>query len=326
MPNGNPWGAAIVAVALACGLCYLSTRPMFPDRVQSKPAAERAAGDPAIGAEDLQNRLRHMERWGTGGGSSGTDGTWLLNCFPDPLPSDQEADATHVAGKCVEVIDDEDEYTFDFVPAEFAARSVYGHDDVAKLPSFARAVKSAYLKTPPEPYVRRDGALARGQTCAPGRLCWSNFDWDRDDYDNEDIGPADPACWTFNRGIFSGLMYLPCDGKDTDRAKGRSKWSIEVAWSDYQVQTSGGGTLAECKALMPDYITGFTYSMSGADVATVNRGNLDAVRCYESAGRAPVGIVLADRSRPVSPLPPAQPELCVQGGSLKPGESCAVGQ
>jgi hypothetical protein len=171
----------------------------------------------------------------------------------------------------------------------------------------------------------RDGALARGQTGAPGRLYRSMWNADRNDYDNTDIGPDTPASWSLDNFMGMPLGYVPSSDNGERRSVPGKPWFLVVSFYGYPDQISGGWKESEAKELMTKFTTSMTYPMDGRDFASVNRGHLREVRATQIEPSTVGAQVLADRAMPV--IPPQEEDRtasCVQGGTLMPGQSCVV--
>jgi len=264
---------------------------------------------------ERQKRIKRVSKWGYSTSWGGTGGSGRFECYPDPLPSNQEADDLRIPGKCVVILDDT-KYVFPFVAAEWADPPWSG--DVKKLASFQQASAEPY-KPVEKPWVMKDGLLAIGEKCTPGRLCWSM--WNGDGYDNKDIGPSDPASWVLDQPF--GLFYKPAPDNGERRSDPSKPWFIMITYYGSTPQVSGGWTEAEAKEMLPKFQTGFSFGMQGQDPESLNRGNLREARATQIP---PVSgaLILADRALPQAP--PKGPEVasCVQGGTLMPGQSCAL--
>ena len=311
--SGNSNGTEVGGKRYLDGGCYVGTvRSQYTERADA-PTTRRVLAE--LKDTDRQKELQRWKKWGysSSWGSSGGE-SLTIKCNPDPLPSDAEDGA--VAGKCVVISDAKEQYVFPFDPNEWASPP-WDIDGIRKLPSFAQAVKTDYHPAPEKPWVMRDGLLAKGETCPEGRLCFSH--WNGDGYDNKDIGPANPVCWSLS-GF--GTNYDPCNPKDERRATPGASWSLAVSWYGSVDQISPGWTEQECKAMMPKYLTGFSFGMQGQDTESMNRGNLRQARCFQSDAIQAQGIALAARALPVPPPKQADHERCAQGGVLMPGQSC----
>jgi hypothetical protein len=268
-------------------------------------------------------KLARIKHWGYEESWNGTGGGESIKCEPDPLPSD--ADDNDIPGKCAVVEDNGQgkiiQYIFPYNPNEWV-HPPYGLDNIKKLASFKKAVNSPYKAPKEKPWVRKDGNLAKGQHCAVGRLCNSQWNDDKNNYDNFDIGPNTPVCWTFAGGMFPGLEYNPCNPQDERRSTPGSEWTLDVQVYGYQEQASPGWTESECKALMPNYLTGFTFGMQGQDPESLNRGNLKEVRCFQQ-GSYPIDgrVLLKPRTQP--PAPPGQAATMIPQ-SLPPGTATSI--
>jgi hypothetical protein len=164
------------------GRCYLSVvRAAYRKRADAA-TTKRVLAELRDGTR--QRRLAHLRRWGYDTWWGGTGGSASVHCYPDPLPSDQEADDRHVAGQCVVVLDEKIKYVFPFVATDWLSPP-FDKAGLAKLAESKGALAADYTAPAAKPWTVKDGLLARGQTCPPGRLCWSSFNWDKDDYDNK---------------------------------------------------------------------------------------------------------------------------------------------
>jgi hypothetical protein len=262
-----------------------------------------------------QKAIKHVAKWGYHTWWSGTGGSGLVNCYPDPLPSDQDADETHIPGMCVVVLGDT-QYVFPFVPAEWA--SPPWEDDIKKLASFQQATATPYVRVE-KPWVLKDGLLIKGEKCPEGRLCWSM--WNGDGYDNKDIGPSNPAAWVLDLPF--GLFYKPAPDNGEQRSDPSKPWFLVISYYGSAPQVSGGWTEAEAKAMLPKFQTGFSFGMQGQDRAELNRGNLREARATQTP---PLNgaLVLGDRVLPIAPGKQPEADACVQGGTLMPGQSCTL--
>lgn len=266
-----------------------------------------------------QKNIKRIAKWGYSASWGGSGGDGRIECYPDPVPSNEEENDLHVPGKCVVVLDGM-KHVFPFVPIEWA--SLRSYDDIKTFASFKEAVTTPYVRQPEKPWVMRDGSLARGEKCADGRLCRSM--WNGDGYDNTDIGPSNPASWVLDTPF--GLGYLPSYDNGEQRSEPGKPWYLVISYYGSTPQASGGWTEDEAKEMLPKFQTAFSIGMQGQDNAALNQGNLQEARATQVPPKEGV-IVLADRASPIPP--PKQPEQsetasCVQGGTLMPGQSCVV--
>lgn len=302
------------------GGCYVSVvRAEFSKRADAattkKVLAELKNGQ-------RQKRLSHIQRWGYSTWSSGTGGSMSVNCYPDPLPSNEEADDTHVAGQCVAILDAKTKYVFPFVATDWLDPP-YSQEALAKFAESKGAKPLAYTASPPKPWKIKDGLLARGQIGKPGRLYESMFNWNTDDYDNTDIGPADPASWILERPF--GIAYLPAPDNGERHSTPGKPWYLIATYYGFAPQVSGGWDENECKAQMPKLQTGFSWGMQGQDPEELNRGNLKEARCTQIAPTTGA-LILKDKTLPVQPQITRESETpCTQGMTLMPGQSCVAG-
>jgi hypothetical protein len=299
------------------GGCYLSyVSADYPKRTDAATTKRVLA---ELKDATRQKRLAHIKHWGYSTWSSGTGGSLSVNCYPDPLPSSEEADEKHIAGQCVIILDEKTQYTFPFEATDWLDPP-WSHADLAKFAESKGAQAVSYLKPAPKPWTIKDGLMSRGQTGAPGRLYWSHFNWDKDDYDNEDIGPDTPESWVLEQPF--GIAYLPAPGNGERRSVPGKPWYLVASYYGFAPQVSGGWDENECKAQMPKLQTGHTWSMVGESEESSNRGNLREARCTQVPPMQGA-MVLADRALPVKPIiQQQQANRCVQGGTLMPGQSC----
>lgn len=262
---------------------------------------------------ERQKWIKRISKWGYSTSWGGTDGSGRFECYPDPLPSNQEADDLRVPGKCAVILGGT-KYVFPFVVAEWASPP-WG-DDVKNLASFQQATAEPY-KPVEGPWVMRDGILAKGEKCPEGRLCWSM--WNGDGYDNHDIGPSDPASWVLDLPF--GMFYKPAPDNGERRSDPDKPWFLVISYYGSAPQVSGGWTEAEAKAMLPKFQTSFSFGMQGQDYATLNRGNLREARCAQTPPKNGA-LILADRTSPIAPTKEPEVASCVQGGTLMPGQSC----
>ena len=297
------------------GGCYLSyVNPDYPKRADAE-TTKRVLAELKDGKR--QKQIAHIERWGYMTAWSGTGGSGSIHCYPDPLPSSEEADDRHVAGQCVIILDEKTKYTFPFIATDWL-------DPPTDLVAFALgkgAEAVNYTAPSPKPWKMKDGLLSRGQTGEPGRLYWSHFNWEKDDYDNEDIGPANPESWVLERPF--GLAYIPASDNGERRSVPGKPWYLVASYYGFAAQISGGWDEDECKAAMPRLQTGMSFPMAGQDYEAMNHGNLREARCTQ-VPPTNGALVLANRAIPVQPPKAPEPDRCIQGGTLMPGQSCIV--
>lgn len=281
-------------------------------------AGMRGASGQLVGDE---KRLERLAKWGFETSSSwsatgGYGGSLSVDCNPDPLPTNAQEAA--VPGKCVVITNGEKQYTFVYEPKEWVDFGFGGLDEIKKFRTFASAVENEYKPPESKPWVRSDGLLAKGEKCSSGRLCWSM--WNGDGYDNNDIGPVDPVCWSLESTF--GLNYSPCSPNDDRHSSPEMPWTLDVSLYGFLDQISPGWTEKECKDLMPKYLTGHSFGMMGQDNEVLNRGNLKQVHCFEAGTESSSGIPLAARGLPVSAQKQPEPKAC--GSVIGPGETCAI--
>lgn len=301
------------------GGCYLSfVRSEYPDRADAA-ATEKVLGEIKDGKR--QKRLASIRRWGYMAAWSGTGGSGSVHCYPDPLPSNEELDDLHIAGRAVIVLD-HDRYEFAFDASDWVDPP-YWREGLEKLALERDAVKTEYKPAAAKPWVLKDGLLTRGQTGSPGRLYFSHWNADRDDYDNEDIGPDTPASWVLDRPF--GLAYLPAPGNGEQRSETGKPWYVVVSYYGFPPQASGGWTEQEAKEMLPRFATGFSFGMQGQDYAQLNRGNLQEARATQILPGAGV-LMLAERAVPVQPAKAPDPSHVPYspGMTLMPGQSTSV--
>lgn len=314
--SGNSNGTKVDGKWYLDGGCYTSiVRAEYTKRADAETTKRVLAELKDVGR---QKRIAHIKRWGYSTWQSGTGGSLSVDCNPDPLPSDKDASDRNIAGKCV-IINGKTKYIFPFDAADWVDPP-WSVDDLVKLATTRGAMVADYVAPQPKPWVMKNGSLARGQTCALGRLCRSIWNAEKDDYDNIDIGPDTPASWTLDSIFGMPLGYVPSAENGERRSVPDQPWFLIVSYYGYPDQVSGGWTEEDGKAVMSKFTTGMSYPMTGQDFATLNRGNLRKVRLtqIEPSG----GQILKDRSLPVRP--PQEPKVtsCVQGGTLMPGQSC----
>lgn len=301
------------------GGCYLSY--VSPDYTNRADAATTKRVLAELKDEKRRKRLRHIQRWGHSTSWGGTGGSGSVNCYPDPLPASEEPDDLHVAGQCVIVLDEKTKYVFPFVASDWLDRPHY-RDALAKFAESKGAQPVDYVRMASKPWTIKNGLLYRGQTGQPGRLYWSHFNWEKDDYDNEDIGPDTPESWVLEQSF--GIAYLPAPGNGERRSVPGKSWYLVASYYGFAPQASGGWDEDECKAKMPMLQTGHTWSMVGESEESANRGNLKEVRCTQVPPTNGV-MQLVDRSVPVKPIVDERAvSTCVQGGTLMPGQSCVA--
>jgi hypothetical protein len=299
------------------GGCYVSiVRAQYTERADAATTKRVLA---ELEDAKVQKRLAHLKRWGTSGASSGTGGSYSFDCNPDPLASNNEENDRNIPGQCVVIIDQKTKYIFPFVARDWA--KYLGATELITLAESHGAQATEYVAPPPRPWVARDGALARGQTGKPGRLYWSQWNADKDDYDNEDIGPDTPESWIIGTW---GLSYLPAPDNGERLSVPGKPWFIVATYYGYAPQISGGWTEKEAKETLPKLRTAMVYGMQGQDPETLNRGNLKEARATQVPPNQGV-ITLADRALPVQPFKQPQPSYCQQGGTIMPGQTCVIG-
>lgn len=316
----DKWGSGNSDGTQEGGVWYLDgsdyrrfVKPEYTRRADA-PTTKRVLAE--LKDEKRQKEIKRMTKWGYSTWMGGTGASFRAECYPNPLPSNQEADDLRIPGKCVVIVDDT-KYVFPFVPAEWISMKSY--DDFQKFDSFKDATTTTPYKYVEKPWVMRDGALAKGEKCAEGRLCDSK--WNGDGYDNADIGPSNPASWVLDSPF--GLGYLPASDNGEQRSDPAKPWFIAVSYYGSTPQVSGGWTEAEAKAMLPKFQTGFTFGMQGQDYATINRGNLQEARATQIPPKGSV-LMLADRASPIRPPKQEEVASCVQGGTLMPGQSCVM--
>lgn len=303
------------------GGCYLSyVNPKYPNRadatITKKVLAELKDGE-------RQKRLAHIQRWGYTTSWGGTSGSGRVNCYPDPLPSSEDADDTHVAGKAVIVLDEKDRYEFAFDASDWV-NPPYWRDGLEKLASAKGAVRTDYVKVPAKPWIVKDGLLARGQTGAQGRLYRSMWNSEKDGYDNTDIGPDKPASWILEQPF--GLAYLPAPDNGERISEPGKPWYVVVSYFGFLAQASGGWTEQEAKDLLPKFTTELSFGMQGQSYEQLNRGNLREARATQISPAGGV-LILADRSLPVRPAKAPDPNYVSYSPdmALAPGQSTSIG-
>jgi hypothetical protein len=260
--------------------------------------------------------IRRLSKWGNSSSASGTGGwSQRVECYPDPMPSNQEADDVHIPGKCVVILGDT-KYVFPFIVADWV-KPKWRDGELKALALSRQAGVTPYVPAPAKSWVMKDGLLATGETCAPGRLCWSM--WNGDGYDNKDIGPSDPASWVLESPF--GLAYLPAPDNGEQRAEFKKPWYLVISYYGSPTQVSGGWSEAEAKAKLPEFQTGFSIGMQGQDVASLNQGNLREARATQIPPTSGA-IVLADRGLPVAPPKRQDYQRC--GSVIMPGETCMM--
>jgi hypothetical protein len=90
------------------GGCYVSgVSAQYTERADAATTRRVLA---ELNDQKRQKTIDRLARWGYFGAWSGTGGSASINCYPDPLPSNHEADDQHVAGQCVIVIDEAEKY------------------------------------------------------------------------------------------------------------------------------------------------------------------------------------------------------------------------
>lgn len=303
------------------GGCYLSfVNPKYPDRADAATTKKMLAD---LKDGERQKRIAHIQRWGHSTWSSGTGGSVNVNCNPDPLPSNAEADDMHIAGKAVIVLDDKDRYEFVFDASDWV-NPPYWREGLEKLALAKGAVRTDYIRPPANPRIVKDGLLVRGQTGAPGRLYQSMWNSEKDDYDNTDIGPDKPASWVLEQPF--GLAYLPAPDNGEMLSEPVKPWYVVASYYGSVPQVSGGWTEQEAKDLLPKLQTGQSWGMQGQDHAQLNQGNLREARATQIPPIAGA-LVLADRTIPLKPAKASDPNYVAYspGMTLMPGQSTSVG-
>ncbi len=304
------------------GGCYMSfVRAKYPNRADADTTKRVLAELKDVGR---QKRLAHLAKRGYYTSWSGTGGSASYNCYPDPLPSDEEADDLHIPGQCVVVFDEKTKYVFPFVASEWLD-APSSEEAIGKLALSKGVSPSDYTRAPSKPWVMRDGSLARGQSCAPGRLCRSRWNSEKDDYDNTDIGPDTPASWVLDTFLGMGLGYVPAQDNGERRSDQSKPWFVVASYYGYPAQASGGWTEKEAKDALPKLQTGQSFGMMGQDNATLNHGNLQEALATQIP---PQGAqMLADHTLPQQPPKTPDPNYVTYspGMSLMPGQSTSVG-
>lgn len=298
------------------GGCYVSV--VKPEYSKRADAATTKRVLTELKNADRQKSEARIKKWGYSSSWSDSGGDGRVSCYPDPLPSDQAPSDTIVPGKCIVILDG-DRYDFAFDPADWIDPPFY-REALEKLAHAKGAIKTAYKPAPEKPWVRKDGMLAHGETCAHGRLCWSR--WNGDGYDNKDIGPSDPASWTIDS---FGLSYMPASDNGERRADPGKAWYVVASYYGYSAQASGGWSETEAKQALPKLLTGFSWGMQGQDPAELNRGNLREARATQiKPERAQM---LDDRALPKQPQKQRDPNYVPysDGMTLAPGQSTSVG-
>jgi hypothetical protein len=303
------------------GGCYMSfVSAKYPNRADTDTTKRVLAELKDVGRQKQLARLAKRgyfsSWWGTGGSAS-------YHCYPDPLPSGEEADDLHIPGQCVVVFDERTKYVFPFVTAEWL-NPPYSQEAVEKLAISKGVTASAYTPAPSKPWVMRDGSLARGQTCAPGRLCRSMWNSEKDDYDNTDIGPADPASWVLEVFLGMPMGYIPAPDNGEKHSDPAKPWYLAISYYGCPTQVSGGWSEAEAKAVLSKFTTGMTYPLDGRDFASANQGNLNEARATQI--RPNGAAMLADRALPVAPAKMTDPSQVPYspGMTLMPGQSTSI--
>ncbi len=316
--SGNSNGSEVDGKWYLDGGCYVSVVKAQYTQRADVPTTKRVLAE--LKDAGRQKKLIHLNRWGYSMSLGGTGGSISMNCYPDPLPSSEEEDDRHVPGQCVIIINSEKKYVFPFVASDWI-NPPWGRDGAEKLASAKGIEAIAYVRAAEKPWVMRDGSLARGQTCPPGRLCRSMWNAEKDDYDNTDIGPSNPASWVAD-GIFGmALSYVPAPDNGEQRSDPNKPWFIAISYYGSPTQISGGWTEQEAKDLLPKFSTGMSYPVAGQDFESINRGNLREARATQEPS---TGLVLKDRAMPVAPAKEPEVASCVQGGMLMPGQSCVM--
>jgi hypothetical protein len=269
---------------------------------------------------ERQNKLARITKWGYSYSWSGTGGSASIKAYPDPLPSDKEADDRHVAGQAVVIIDEKTKYQFPFVATDW----IDPPGDKGGLIHLAKkrgAAAAGYTAPPQKPWVIKDGLLAHGERCPDGRLCWSL--WNGDGYDNKDIGPSDPASWVLEQPF--GIAYLPAPDNGEQRSDQHKPWYVVVTYYGSAPQISGGWTEKEAKEALPGFQTGHSLGMMGQDPEELNRGNLREARATQTPPAD--GIRLVDRTLPIRPTKSVDTSYVPYspGMTLGPGQSTSIG-
>lgn len=268
---------------------------------------------------DRQQTLAQIRKWGYSTLWGGSSGNGRVDCYPNPLPSNQEETDTVIPGKCV-IILDADRYELPFDPADWV-NPAYWRDGLEKFAIAKGAVKTAYKPAPAKPWVMKDGLLARGETCPTGRLCFSQ--WNGDGYDNKDIGPDTPASWVLEQPF--GLGFVPATDNGERRSESGKQWYVVASYYGYPTQASAGWSETEAKDTLPKLTTGFSFGMHGQDQEQLNRGNLREARATQIK---PDGVhMLADRTLPSKPAQERDANYVPYstGMTLMPGQSTSVG-
>ncbi|MGI4815544.1 MAG: hypothetical protein ACRYGG_19710 [Janthinobacterium lividum] len=313
--SGNSNGTEVDGKTYLDGGCYMSVvKAKYPKR-EDAVATKRVLAE--LADAKRQKEVTQIKKWGYSTSMSGSDGSSLsVEAYPDPLPSNQEADDGHVAGQAVVIVDQKTRYQFPFVATDWI-KPPWSEKDFAKLSAASGGKVSAYVPVAEKPWVMRDGLLAHGEKCREGRLCFSQ--WNGDGYDNKDIGPANPASWVLDQPF--SLSYFPAPDNGEQRSDPKKPWYLVITYYGFPLQISGGWTEQEAKKLLPTFQTGYSFPMGSQDPADVNHGNLKEARATQIA---PVGgLVLKDRATPTRPEIPADPNEVPyhQGMTLMPGQS-----
>lgn len=318
--SGNSNGTEADGKMYLDGGCYVSA-------VQSKyPNREDAVTTKRILAElndvGRKKQIAYIVKWGYHTWWSGTDGSVSVHGYPDPLPSDKEADGyQYIAGQVVIIIDNETIYQFPFTASDWID-APSSKDGLIKLAKSRNATVSDYVAPPVKPFIVKDGLLAHGEVCSDGRLCWSK--WNGDGYDNNDIGPSNPESWVLEQPF--GIGYLPASDNGERRSDPGKPWFLVITYYGMPPQISGGWTEREAKETLPRFQTGHSWGMMGQNNEELNKGNLKEARATQ---RPPSGgvIVLSDRAHPVQPAKTDDPHYVPysSGMTLMPGQSTGIG-
>ena len=143
------------------GGCYVSfVRPQFTKRAG---ASETKAFLIVQKEKENDKFLARVQRWGYDYSSNGSDGSSIgVYCYPDPLPSDEEADDLHVAGHSIIIIDGKTKYDFPFSSSDWV-NPPFDKDSLTKLAESKGAKPEAYTPAPAKPWKMTDGMLAHGE-------------------------------------------------------------------------------------------------------------------------------------------------------------------
>lgn len=316
--SGNSDGTVVNGRSYLDGGCYVSAvDPKYSDRADA-PTTKRVLAE--LREAKTSKAAALIAKWGYMSAWSGTDGSASIHAYPDPLPSNTEPSDVEIAGRAVVVIDGTTRYEFPFVANDWVKAS-WTKEKLAQLAERREAVVTDYTPPPAKPRVRKDGLLARGQICPQGRLCWSK--WNGDGYDNNDIGPSNPASWILEQPF--GIAYLPAPDNGERLSDPDKPWYLVITYYGFPPQISGGWTEPEAKAALPQFQTGHAWGMMGQDPEELNRGNLKEARATQIP--PDFGIKLADRGLPVQPAKTPDPNHVPYspGMTLFPGQSTSIG-